>query len=107
MIYKFVVVRLVVNYGNMRAVPVGPMATSFARIAGAKTLTPDVLREISDLGFPVAADGSTEDVRYMEKLIRGNNPLRNAVLVGYQRGMEDELDNDLEFHLGHKMEHGT
>jgi hypothetical protein len=107
MIYRYIVVRLVSSYGNLRAIPVGPAAMIFARIAGAKTLTPQVLRELGQMGLTIAADGSTEDMRAMESMIRGERPLERAALIGYQRGMEDELDPVLEAHLDSKAEHGT
>jgi hypothetical protein len=59
--YRYVCFRLVSQYGRLRAVPVGPAAEAFARIAGGTTLAPRVLKELADLGLPLMVDGSTTD----------------------------------------------
>lgn len=107
MIYRFVTVRLVSQYGNLRAVPIGPAAQHFAHIAGAKTLTPEVLRNISHLGIPIMADGSTGDLREMEALMRAGRAMYHPVLIDYRLGAEDDLDPTIESHLDNKAEHGT
>lgn len=109
-IYQYVVIRLERSYGNLRAVPVGPMAQAFARIAGAKTLTPAVLREIADLGLYVMADGSTADKREMERSMRasaGHTAAPAHTLIDYRPQAEDALDPMMEAHLDNKAEHGT
>ncbi len=40
-------------YGRMRAYPVCMAATSFAKIAGTKTLSREVLRSIAELGYSI------------------------------------------------------
>jgi hypothetical protein len=40
-------------YGNILMYPVCPKAIAFAKIAGKKTLTPEVLAEIKALGYAV------------------------------------------------------
>lgn len=110
LIYQYVVVRLSSQYGNLRAMPVGPMATVFAKIAGAKTLTPAALRAIDELGLPIMADGSTADLRAMERLMQANSShpaLYHPVLIEYRAGSEEELTGDMQAHLDHKAEHGT
>lgn len=107
MIYQYVVVRLVSSYGNLRAVPVGPLAEGFAKIAGAKTLTPAVLREIAVMGLPIAADGSVRDLRAMEAAMRCVQPRDPFILIPYTEGMEEELDPMMESHLDNKARHGT
>lgn len=49
-------------YGTKLVYPVCPIAEGFARIAGAKTLPPKVIREIRAMGFTVVAeaDGAAE-----------------------------------------------
>ena len=106
-IYQYVVVRLASSYGNLRATPVGPMAQSFARIAGSKTLTPAVLREIHQLGLYVMADGSSADKRAMEQAMKAADPLYHPVLIDYRKDAEEELDPMMEAHLDSKAEHGT
>lgn len=102
MIYRYVVIRLSSSYGNLRAMPVGPMANAFAKIAGARTLTPAVLREIIHLGLYVVADGASADARALEASIGPG-----TALIPYSPGMEDELDPMMEAHLDNKAEHGT
>lgn len=109
-VYQYVVVRLASSYGNLRATPVGPAAQAFARIAGSKTLTPAVLREIADLGMYVMADGSTADKRAMERAMRasgGHAALPAYTLIDYRKDAEEELDPMMEAHLDNKAEHGT
>jgi hypothetical protein len=40
-------------YGNRVIYPVCPTARDFARIAGTKTLTPETLRRVRDLGYSI------------------------------------------------------
>ena len=47
-------------YGNTLVYPVCPKALSFAKIAGKKTLTPEVLTEIKVLGYVVTTVLSQE-----------------------------------------------
>lgn len=105
-IYQYVVVRLEQSYGNLRAVPVGPMAQAFARIAGAKTLTPAVLREIDQLGLYVMADGSSADKRAMEQAMKAGDPLYHPVLIDYRKDAEEELDPMMEAHIDSKYNDG-
>lgn len=107
LIYRYVTVRLVSQYGNLRAIPIGPAAQYFAQIAGAKTLTPDVLRNICNLGLHVMADGSTGDLREMEAQMRAGRAMEHPILIEYRLGAEDELDPTVQSHLDSKMEHGT
>ena len=107
LIYRYTVIRVTSQYGNLRAFPVGPMAEAFARIAGQKTLSINTLREIIDLGLWVAADGSRTDLRSLEAHMNCQNPPGNRLLIEYRPGMEDELDSMMEAHLDNKAEHGT
>lgn len=107
MIYRYVVIRVASQYGNLRMQPVGPMAESFARIAGTKTLSIGVLREIVDLGLPVMADGNRVDLRTIEAHMNVGNPPRNRLLIEYRAGSEEELDPTMEPHLDNKARHGT
>jgi hypothetical protein len=47
-------------YGNTLVYPVCPKALSFAKIAGKKTLTPEILTEIKALGYAVTTVLSQE-----------------------------------------------
>lgn len=107
LIYRYVVIRVTSQYGNLRAFPVGPMATAFARIAGAKTLSINALREIIDLGLPVMADGSRTDIRSLEAHMNCQDPPRNRLLIEYRDQAEEELDPMMEAHIDSKYEHGT
>ena len=107
LIYRYVVIRVTSQYGNLRAFPVGPMAEGFARIAGSKTLSINALREIIDLGLPVMADGSRADVRSLEGHMNGGNPLGSRLFIEYRDQAEEELDPMMESHLDNKAEHGT
>ncbi len=40
-------------YGETKVYPACPISESFARIAGTKTLTPQAMREIFNMGFDV------------------------------------------------------
>ena len=110
MIYRYVVIRLTSSYGNLRAMPVGPMATAFAKIAGTRSLTPANLREIDGLGLPIMADGSSTDLRAMEANMKAGSrapQLYHPTLIDYRAGSEEELDPMMESHLANKAEHGT
>jgi hypothetical protein len=107
MIYRYVVVRVTNQYGNLRCFPVGPMANAFARIAGQKTLSINTLREIIDLGLPVMADGSSTDIRSLEGHLNCQHPPRNRLLIEHRALAEEELEPMMEAHLDNKAEHGT
>lgn len=106
LIYRYAVIRVTSQYGNLRAFPVGPMAEAFARIAGSKTLSINALREIIDLGLPVMADGSSTDLRALERYMNISAP-RHRTLIEYRPQAEEELDPMMEAHLDNKAEHGT
>lgn len=107
LIYRYVVIRVTSQYGNLRAFPMGPMAEGFARIAGQKTLSINSLREIIDLGLHVMADGSSTDLRSLEAHMNCQNPPRNRLFIEYRPGAEEELDPMMESHLDNKARHGT
>lgn len=107
LIYRYVVIRVTSQYGNLRAFPVGPMAEGFARIAGAKTLSINALREIIDLGLSVMADGNRIDVRTLESHLNCQDPPRNRLLIEYRDQAEEELDPTMESHLDNKARNGT
>jgi hypothetical protein len=48
-----ITVQIKTNYGNQAIYPVCKMAEGFAGIAGTKTLTPQTLRMIKNMGFEI------------------------------------------------------
>lgn len=107
LIHRYVVVRVASQYGNLRLQPMGPMAEAFARIAGTKTLSINVLKEIIDLGLSVMADGNRVDLRSVEAHMNVGHPPGNRLLIEYRAGAEEELDPMMESHLDNKARHGT
>lgn len=49
-------------YGEAKYYPVCDKAKAFARIAGTKTLTRDVIREISDMGYYIDIEQQSLDI---------------------------------------------
>lgn len=51
------------NYGAITAYPACPKAQAFARIAGTKTLTVEVLKSIRELGYEIIQQ-HTETIKF-------------------------------------------
>lgn len=51
--YTTLLVRITNNYGSRVVYPVCETARKFAELVGTKTLTPDTIKKIRDLGYAI------------------------------------------------------